>query len=179
MVEFLEFINKSSLAIELVALIIYISFRSLNTPKGLDKVCFPWIVVFMCITSIIHLGIELSARKMFGIESLYDYGVLLWYLGFAITDFVFVIGTILFCEKLQLKKDFISSTVLFCFAFLGLIQIVRYVERYVLEIDSDLMGWVYTNSIVMVNILTTTGVCFYSGWFAMKSISSEVRSKGI
>lgn len=74
-----------------------------------------------------------------------------WYLGFGLTDLVFVLSVIACCRQLNISIQMISKTILVIFTFLGLLQIARFIEKQ--YSGTDLLKLLYTQGIPAFNYL--------------------------
>lgn len=176
MIEYLFEINKMSLALELAALFILATIHFLTSGHSRIFIAFPLVAPLMCATSLLHLGIEFASRMLWSSESTLALGSAIWYLGFALTDFLFVVVTVLVCRKYSLKRDSLSVFILIAFFMMGFIQVTRYCDRYIIQTNA--LGDFYTYSILILNLMTTVGTSL----FALKFLAIALfikNSKGV
>lgn len=182
MLEHLFEINKMSLALELAALFTIVAAAFLNPQSKKHKTAAPFVISMMCLTSIAHLGIEYISKSMWADPSTLALGSVIWYLGFAVLDFLFVFFIALICRKLKLQRHVLSDFILVVFFTMGYIQIARYCDRYILE--TNLASDLYTYSILSFNTMLTAGTCGFAFkvfvenlYIAMKNAKQSERSQ--
>lgn len=78
----------------------------------------------------------------------------LWFLGFALTDFLFVGATIWLVNHYHLQWQWVSRVVLSAHVVMGVIQCSVYLSY--LTVDSWLIDLLYTDGIVLINLFTST-----------------------
>lgn len=105
------------------------------------------------ILEILHLSVSTYLHRLFGIEE-FAYAVFhLWYLTFAITDFLLVFFVLYLCKKLNSPLQLGSKVVLSLFFFLGWVQVASYLER--LYLSSAFLDPFYRSGIPVVNGIIT------------------------
>lgn len=173
MIDFLFQINKMSLALELAAVFVITASNIISVNHRARRSAFPLVVLLMCVTSISHLGIEYVSRSMWASDETLALGSLIWYLGFSVTDFIFVTLTIYACRRFSLRRDALSDFILFAFFVIGFVQIIRYTDRYILGFD--VTGDFYRYLILTLNLMTTIGVCLYSAEYIRRNHTANLK----
>lgn len=131
---------------------------------------FAYIVVFNSRNSfVLSAGLYVALCL---IHQLFDYHIMsladinrvtaaqMWYFGFAVTDFIYVLLVYKIHDKLNLKADKVSRFILTGFIVLGLIQVARYIDRIV--IDTNYLAEFYQVSIPAINVSVTALIAFSS-----------------
>ncbi len=111
---------------------------------------FSFVIVGVLILDFLHVGYSIFLTSFFQDPSSETFVFYAWYLGFAITDFLFVWLLVSWCRNSGLRLDIGSKLILAIYAVLGVLQCFRLVERLI--VNSDLMRFVYTNGIPILNI---------------------------
>lgn len=145
MVNLLELIPLSTV-LNMVLLIIYVALVTrINS--------YTIVLAGATIIEILHLSVSTYLHRLFGIEE-FAYAVFhIWYLTFAITDFLLVFFVIYLCKKLNSPLQFGSKLVLSIFFFLGWVQLVSYLER--LHLNSAFLDPFYRSGIPVLNGVIT------------------------
>lgn len=143
MTEVFALIPPSTL-LNLVALLVYVLVVRQIT-------VFSFVLVGVMVIEVLHQGISFYLQSFYGDPSVVEIVFASWYLGYAATDFLFYGLTMHLARTYRFPLDPISNVVMKAFLIMGVMQIVRYVERLIT--DSDLMGAIYSNSIVLINMI--------------------------
>ena len=150
--------------LSLLALILLIKYLS-KTPIDKKSSFELTIFVILCL-QVLHLYLEYYLGGLFAQPEILENEVKLarlraaWYLSFAFTDFmaVFVVNQLI--KFFELSKNWYTTLFLSCIAFVGFLQIVRYLDRFILLTDN--FGGFYSNTIIMVNPIMTVCVLIYT-----------------
>jgi hypothetical protein len=151
--EYLTNFSKASLAIWLVALLVTTSFRYLLSPFIHKRSSFEPALLLAFFMACIQIGWEVLIGTMFSDHSLRELVGALWYLGFASSDWALIFLILWSVKKFSLSKCYCTDTILFAYAFMGIMQISRYCDRYILE--TDVLGFLYRNGIPAINSIIT------------------------
>ncbi|QJR82332.1 hypothetical protein CA267_017025 [Alteromonas pelagimontana] len=135
---------------------------------------FSFIFVGVLILEILHVGLEFYLYSSNEYSSYYELVYYSWYIGFAATDFLFIWVACLWSRKAQVPFDTISKVVLWLHGFMGVIQIVRLVERS--YIDSYLMSLMYSNSIVLINMIIALLLIGFVAKVILENLRQSFRS---
>lgn len=84
----------------------------------------------------------------------------LWYVGFALSDMVFIVVVALIARAQKLQFDLASKILAFSFISMAWIQLIRYVDRIMME--TDVLGQFYSTSIPSINIMVTIVIVVFS-----------------
>ena len=128
---------------------------------------FSFVIVGVLLLDFLHVGYSIFLTSFFqdpSSETLVFYS---WYLGFALTDFLFVWLLVRLCKGSGLHLDIASKFILAIYAILGALQLLRLVER--LLVNSDLMKLIYSNGIPVLNFSIAT-ILF--GFIAVSLVNS-------
>jgi hypothetical protein len=103
----------------------------------------------------------------------------LWYMGFAVTDFLFVWLAVSYCNIKNMVRDKVSNFILIEVAVLGVIQMVRYADRVL--IGSDVLGGFYKVAIPTLNFSLTFMAISYVSYFCGAGFLSliSIKTKGV
>lgn len=168
MVEYLLGFEKYCQLIDLICLVLCVIIVR-------KKTGFLIVLSLSCLLGFSQVGWEiyLTQLKNDGI----DIGLIrnLWYMGFALSDFIFVAVCIWMCDKWRLPLDKVSNYILVTFIVLGFAQAVRYFDRLIIETDQ--LGWLYSQIVPALNL----GVSVAVVWFTTRIIKELTLSaiKGI
>ncbi|WP_100642979.1 hypothetical protein [Alteromonas facilis] len=148
-----DFIQQFGLYMQLMACLAYIlNFRRVDTFVSL---CVGILLLtpsqFLFERYLLELAIEPTNKEM--VRNL-------WYIGFAISDMVFVAIVALIAHFQNLKFDFTSKILAFSFLGMAWIQLFRYVDRIVIE--TDMLGEFYRASIPAINISVTIVIVVFT-----------------
>jgi hypothetical protein len=88
----------------------------------------------------------------------------LWYMGFAVTDFLLVWLAVSYCSIKNMARDKVSNFILGIIAVLGVIQMVRYADR--VFIGTDALGGVYKAAIPALNFSVSFMAIAYVSYFS-------------
>jgi hypothetical protein len=102
----------------------------------------------------------------------------LWYMGFAVTDFLLVWLAVSYCNIKNMVRDRASNFILINIAVLGCVQMVRYADRVL--IGSDVLGAFYKAAIPTLNFSVTFIAIAYVSYFCGAGILNFIvkKSKG-
>jgi hypothetical protein len=100
---------------------------------------------------------------------------LLWYMGFAVTDFLFVWLAVSYCNIKNMVRDRASNFILITVAALGVIQMVRYADRVL--IATNIFGGIYKVAIPALNFSVTFIVIAYVSYFCGAGLLNLITSK--
>ncbi|QJR79643.1 hypothetical protein CA267_001930 [Alteromonas pelagimontana] len=142
------FIEDYSLALMALAFISY--------TVSVGKVTAFNLTLFFAV--VLHLLHQYIARTLLPLYDEVDFKQFLyyfWYLSFAVTDVVFVLASLACIRKFKLLRDRVSNFLLICYLGMAAIQVLRLIDR---ELDIDALGAVYSNSIILTNIVVTIAV---------------------
>lgn len=82
-----------------------------------------------------------------------------WYLGFALTDFLFMYLAYYVCKRKKFRMYKISEFIIFNFVVLGFIQLLRYADREVFE--TEVLDYFYTVAIPTIDGAMSLTICVY------------------
>ncbi|MEW9796582.1 hypothetical protein [Alteromonas sp. CYL-A6] len=143
MIEIIETASLSTL-LYVAALIAY----SLTVKR---ITAFSFVLVGLLMLEGLHMGGQFLMASYYNEPAYTTIIYYSWYLFFAVTDFLYIGLTVLFCRKAGLAIDRVSYLLLSLYAFMGGLQVVRLIERT--WVDTQIMEWFYTNSIPFINIV--------------------------
>lgn len=110
---------------------------------------FSFVIVGVLLLDFLHVGYSIFLTSFFQDPSSETFVFYAWYLGFAVTDFLFVWLLVSWCKNSGLQLDIGSKLIIAIYAVLGVLQCFRLIERLI--INSELMGFIYTNAIPILN----------------------------
>lgn len=146
-------IESFSLGIIILSLIIYIA-------------CVRKVTAFLIIISsaVVLDGFQqwfrLELQKTFHLtDYLFEINTA-WYLGFALTNTIFIVFVVWLLSRANLLRDRVSEFVLIAYMFMTALQIVRYLDKVVF--DLDLVGFFYRTSITTTNVVLSLIILMYS-----------------
>jgi hypothetical protein len=99
----------------------------------------------------------------------------LWYMGFAVTDFLLVYLSVTYCSIKNMVRDKVSNIILINIALLGVIQMVRFADRVL--IGTDLLGEIYKIAIPTLNFSITFMGIAYVSYFCCAEVLNLISSK--
>lgn len=150
--ELLDIIQANSFRAAFLSLLIYSIYFS-------RRDSFVITLCSMCLLNLAHMALDDLMMKWYdqGYEQLVYHA---WYLFFAATDFAFCFVAYTLVDRFKLEMQKVSRVVIFSFLTLGIVQVLRYADRIVLE--TDYFGWLYTASIPAINSGVTISVLVYA-----------------
>lgn len=151
--EYLTDFSKASLAIWLVALLTTSFFRFLFPHHFIKRSSFEPVLFLTILMACLQICWELLIGSMFGDNSLKELVAALWYLGFALSDWVLLFVLFWVLKRFSIASCYCTDTILISYAVMGLMQLVRYCDRYILELNS--LGFFYKNGIPAINCIIT------------------------
>lgn len=110
---------------------------------------FSFVIVGVLLLDFLHVGYSIFLSSFSHDPTTKTFVFYAWYIGFAITDFLFVWALAAWCKNSGLKLDVASKVILAIYAVLGFLQIFRLIERVL--VNSDLMSFIYSNGIPILN----------------------------
>ncbi len=147
-----DFIQTYGLYLQLIALIAYVIYVRKND-------AFFYSLSLVIVFSFVHYMLE-KELMILGQNPQFERLVYnAWYLGFAYTDAVLVILLIYITHKKKLKIDSASRMIMISYVSLGVMQILRYLDRIILEADK--LGAIYSIVVPTINISITVAACAY------------------
>lgn len=158
--EYLTDISKASLAIWLVALLTTATFRYLFTPYLSRKSSFEPVLFFTLVLAGLHVAWEILLGSLFSNQEIKDLVRALWYLGFALSDWALIFAALWAIKRFSLTRHYGTDTILVSYAIMGVLQITRYYDRYILETNA--LEYVYKNGIPAINTIITFVVVWQS-----------------
>lgn len=173
--EYLTLISKASLAIWLGVLIATITIKYFFIRSTTQRSALEFQLLFLVIMGTLRQAIEYRVGQLFGIDELKHWVRVIWYFSFALTDFTFVIFTVLFIRWQKLKSTYCVNGIFCVVMTLGLLQVARYVDRFVLETDQ--LGYVVSNGVPAGNTIITMLVVSELVKTIIVSIASRKESK--
>lgn len=150
--EYLTSISKMSLAIWLAALIFSFVIKHISFTTD-SKTSFEPVLLIACVTAVIQICWEIYVGALFGVPELKHEVRALWHFGFAFTNWLMVLSCLFVIRKFDLKSAYTSIAVMSIYAVLGMLQLARYCDRFMLE--TDVLGYVYRNGIPAANTIIT------------------------
>jgi len=149
--EILNNLQENQLALVIVSLFAYIVvFNSRNS-----YVLSVGLYIALCL---IHQSYDSYIMSLEGVERIT--AAQMWYFGFAVTDFLYVLLVYKLHDKLKLQANKVSRFMLTGFIVLGFMQIARYIDRIV--IDTNHLAELYQISIPAINISVTLLIVYSS-----------------
>lgn len=146
-------IQHYELYMQLIACMAYIiRFRTADT--------FVYMCVGILVLTPIHIVYE---KQLLELATDPEYRALvrnIWYIGYALTNVLLVTAVVLISKKEGLKFDYASRLMATSFLTLAVIQVVRYIDRIVIE--TDLLGVAYSIAIPTINLGVTFTIIFAS-----------------
>lgn len=101
----------------------------------------------------------------------------LWYMGFAVTDFLFIWLAVSYCSIKNMVRDKASNFILISIGALGVVQMVRYADRVL--IGSDVLGGVYKIAVPTLNFsITFLAIAYLSYFFGAAIVKSIMSNTG-
>ena len=152
MIEYLLGFSKYAQFSDIAVLLAYLFLVS-------RKTAFAIVLLFACVLGVLHIFWEMFLFKLLHINELRPIVASLWYVGFAATDFVYVMLAVSFCNKMNLTRDLICNFILFTYLVLGILQVLRYLDRIIIQ--TDVLGVLYKNLIPSLNLAVSTAAIFY------------------
>lgn len=163
MIDYLLSFSKFAQLSDIAVLIIYQFIVQRRT-------AFSFVLLFMCLLGVLHIFWEMYLHSLLEDSGSKEMVRHLWYAGFAISDFIFVMACVWTCNRLCMLRDRSCNLILIAYTIFGFIQMARYFDRVV--IGTDLLGGVYSNLIPAINLGVSSVAIFY----LIKTIALEVGS---
>ena len=110
---------------------------------------FSFVFVGILVLEALHIGIQFALASLVHTPELVPFVYYTWYLSYGLTDFFFVGVVFYLCRRSETELEFVSKLLLWIYLSLGVLQVVRLIER--LTINSDIVGWLYTSGVPIVN----------------------------
>ncbi|RDV24461.1 hypothetical protein DXV75_13630 [Alteromonas aestuariivivens] len=144
--EFLLLVRPEML-LYLVAFLAYIFSVRTITP-------FSFVIVGVMFLEVLHQGLTLFLNSSMKTEDHVTQVLVFhaWYIGFALTDFIFVSLIYLLSRWLNVNLGLTCQLIAAAFLILGCLQIVGYVDGLFFD-GTDWVAFIYTNSIPVINYL--------------------------
>lgn len=143
MTEYLTSISEHALLIQIVAL--FFAFI-LYEKKNAFLVClftFTLLGIAQVYWEYFLLG---SAKELYEKETIR----ILWYFGFAISDWLTIIASVWICYKHQYLRDKATDLILISYTLHGFNQVIRYIDRVTLE--TNMLGAFYKMVVPTLNV---------------------------
>lgn len=153
MTEVFDLIPSSTL-LNLAALVVYVLIVRRIT-------VFSFVLVGVMIIEALHQGISFYLQSFFTAPDTWALVKVSWYTSFALTDFLFYGLTVHLTHTYRLEMDNVSKIVIHLYLVMGFIQLVRLAERYIT--NSEIMGVLYSNSIVLITMVISFLLIGYVG----------------
>jgi hypothetical protein len=152
-------IERISLSLVILALIIYLlSVRKVTA--------FAIIVSSSIVLDFIQQWIRFELKNLFHLTDYLFQINAAWYLGFALTNTIFIVLMIQVFKRVNLLRDTASEFLIICYMFMTALQVFRFLDRIVF--DTDLIGFIYKCSITTTNVVVAIVVLLYSFQAALK-----------
>jgi hypothetical protein len=145
-------IGEALMAVNFVALLLILMLKQSRT-------AFEVIVFATLLLGISHLTLEYQLYQFSKEEGSKEFVRAAWYLGFSSTYLVHIVACAFYCSKKRLIRDRSSSIILIAFLIAAVIQVSRYIDRFVFE--TDVLGGLYTNGIPAINSICTIVTVLY------------------
>ena len=168
MYEFLYGIGEHLLLLNIVALFI----SALAFPQ---RSAFVSILLLVVALQLLHMWYQPYLMNELSRTLTKDDVRLLWYMGFAVTDFLFVWLAVIYCSFKDMMRDRVSNFILINVATLGVVQMVRYADRVL--IGTDLLGPAYKLAIPALNFSVSFMAIAYVSYFCGAGILNLIFSK--
>ena len=123
------------------------------------RTAFEVIVFATMLLGLGHLAMEYKLHNMGNNGGGIDFIRVAWYLGFSATYLIHVVGCALYCSAKKMVRDKSSSIILLAFFVAAILQLSRYVDRFIFE--TNLIGPLYTNGIPAINSICTIVIIMY------------------
>lgn len=157
-------VERFSLSLVILALIIYLLCVRKVT-------AFAIIVSSSIVLDFIQQWMRLKLQSLFHLtEYLFEINTA-WYLGFALTNTLFVVLMMQVMKRVNLLRDRVSEFLIICYMFMTALQIIRYVDKLIL--NTDLIGFIYKTSITTTNVVVAIVVLLYSLKLATKILMEK------
>ncbi len=153
-----DFIQTNGLYIQLLACLAYIIYVRKFT-------AFLYCLLLIIVFAPVHFLLEKQILSMTSSPDYQHLGYNLWYLGFAYTDALIVILTIIISKKKVLQIDSITRMILISYVFLGVSQVARYFDRIILE--SNKLGDLYSIIVPTINVSITLLIFGYVAYLVI------------
>jgi hypothetical protein len=138
------------------------------------RTAFVAILLFIIILQLLHMWFEGYLLNILA-DTLEKKDVrTLWYMGFAVTDFLFVWVAISYCNLKELLRDKSSNFILLSTCVLGVVQMLRYADRVL--INTDVLGDFYSLSIPTLNLGITFAAITYVSYMCGSELLSFIMS---
>jgi hypothetical protein len=147
-----DFIQTYGLYMQIFAFIAYSIYAKTTS-------AFFYCLLLVIIFTPIHFYLEKELLILGQIPKYEQFVYNGWYLGFAYTDAMLVILAVYICRKKALFIDSASRMIMISYFCLGVIQVIRYLDRIILESDS--LGEIYGILVPTINIGVTLLSCTY------------------
>jgi hypothetical protein len=145
-------IESLSLGIIIFSLIVYVSCVRKVT-------AFIVIISSVVILDIFQQWYRSELKKLFYLEDyLFEINTA-WYLGFSITNTIFIVIVVWCLSRGNLLRDRVSEFVIIAYLFMTALQIIRYLDKTVF--DTDLVGFIYRTSITTTNVVLSLVILVY------------------
>lgn len=140
--EFLDLVQANGLVVTLVSLLAYVI--CVGKRDG-----FVIVVGASCFLTLCHFVYDAWVMGLSDGDTDQQLVLILWYLGFAASDFIFVFAAYALLDNFQIPVSKASSFFLNCLLVRGFIQLARYFDRVLVE--TDYLGYLYSLTIPLVN----------------------------
>jgi hypothetical protein len=145
-------IESLSLGIIIFSLIVYVSCVRKVT-------AFIVVISSVVILDIFQQWYRSELKKLFYLEDyLFEINTA-WYLGFSITNTIFIVIVVWCLSRGNLLRDRVSEFVIIAYLFMTALQIIRYLDKTVF--DTDLVGFIYRTSITTTNVVLSLVILVY------------------
>jgi hypothetical protein len=112
---------------------------------------FSFLLIGVIVLEAIQLNLEFYLFGQFWDYSQYHLLYVYWYLGFALTDTVFVVVSIMLYHKFSLRLDWASRCIMTIYSVMAGLQLIRFVDRAFK--DTAFIETLYQNGIPLLNLL--------------------------
>ena len=151
----MSFISES----QLLPALLYMIALSVYAVTVKRLTIFSFVLVGLVLLEAIHLGLEHYMWYIYKTWNNYSAAYFLWYVGFALTDFLFVFLLFRTARMMNTQMEWISSFVTYVYLILGVVQVARYFDRVVYK--TDFLVTMYKDGIPLLNTALSAAVFIF------------------
>ncbi len=151
----MSFISES----QILPALLYMIALSVYAATVKRLTIFSFVLVGLMLLEVIHLGLEHYIFHIYTVWQDYFTVNILWYFGFALTDFLFVLILFRTAASMNAKMEWISSFVVYVYLLLGIVQVARYIDRFIFK--THYLATVYGEGIPLLNTALSAAVFIF------------------
>ncbi len=160
----LDLIQQYEWSISVLMLLIYTAIvRKLTS--------FNVLLILLLFLTYLQFYWDVTISKHFGREDISDLITALWYLGFGISDFIFVVLSCFIIRKNHLETNTPIRMIIYSYIALGVVQVITYLERFIFSTKN--LYYFYEYAIPTVNASVTVIIFVYTAMTVLNGFSAK------